>query len=384
MQDDYSSWPSGARDTTEFPKIEINLGVSFREHLGAFLKLEGMGWNDYDAQKLTSGLDVADSRMRTNRKMYERMGLIYRDNEKVRLSQLGLQMKELEDNLIHEKERLLGKIRETAVDILSRYQLRNPVDGADLPISCDILPCVCIWRAMRELDNKIHYEEMNRVILHVMKMSDLPFAIDRIRNARDTYGNYALLDDSILDQILGERVHTNQPSARIAPWFSFAGWGGLIIEQNQDDDGYRRLCNTALLQIDTILENVPDYFDTNDKDEWLKYYIGKAAFSGVTGDETSRETQQLDIENLTAKHCTGENILFYGVPGAGKSHEIDSIIDQERSERVVFHPDYTYSDFVGQILPRVVNEKLKYVFEPGPFTKAKKAVMIRIICIILS
>ena len=61
-------------------------------------------------------------------KMYERMGLIYRDNEKVRLSQLGLQMKELEDNLIHEKERLLGKIRETAVDILSRYQLRNPVD----------------------------------------------------------------------------------------------------------------------------------------------------------------------------------------------------------------------------------------------------------------
>lgn len=68
----------------------------------------------------------------------------------------------------------------------------------------------------------------------------------------------------------------------------------------------------------------------------------------------------------------GGNILFYGVPGAGKSHEIDSMITQERSERVVFHPDYTYSDFVGQILPRVVEEKLKYVFEPGPFTKMMK------------
>ena len=45
---------------------------------------------------------------------------------------------------------------------------------------------------------------------------------------------------------------------------------------------------------------------------------------------------------------------------------------QERSERVVFHPDYTYSDFVGQILPRVVKDKLKYVFEPGPFTKMLK------------
>lgn len=70
----------------------------------------------------------------------------------------------------------------------------------------------------------------------------------------------------------------------------------------------------------------------------------------------------------------GANILFYGVPGAGKSYEIDSIIVQERSERVVFHPDYTYSDFVGQILPRVdkAEGKLKYVFEPGPFTKMLK------------
>ena len=68
----------------------------------------------------------------------------------------------------------------------------------------------------------------------------------------------------------------------------------------------------------------------------------------------------------------GANILFYGVPGAGKSHEIDMMIVQERSERVVFHPDYTYSDFVGQILPRVVDDKLKYVFEPGPFTKMLK------------
>lgn len=68
----------------------------------------------------------------------------------------------------------------------------------------------------------------------------------------------------------------------------------------------------------------------------------------------------------------GANILLYGVPGAGKSHEIDKIIVQERSERVVFHPDYTYSDFVGQILPRVVEDKLKYVFEPGPFTKMLK------------
>lgn len=90
---------------------------------------------------------------------------------------------------------------------------------------------------------------------------------------------------------------------------------------------------------------------------------------------TKIDVTKLDSLSEKSTNGTGKNILYYGVPGAGKSHEIDKIIVQERSERVVFHPDYTYSDFVGQILPRVIEDKLRYVFEPGPFTKMlKKAV----------
>lgn len=90
-------------------------------------------------------------------------------------------------------------------------------------------------------------------------------------------------------------------------------------------------------------------------------------------DMVEQENNSLAIEDIESTiDGVGVNILFYGVPGAGKSHEIDKMIVQERSERVVFHPDYTYSDFVGQILPRVVDDKLKYVFEPGPFTKMLK------------
>ena len=69
---------------------------------------------------------------------------------------------------------------------------------------------------------------------------------------------------------------------------------------------------------------------------------------------------------------------MYGVPGSGKSHEIKTKYcnDEKMMERVVLS-DYTYSDFVGQILPRVEkdkdgNEKLKYVFTPGPFTRMLK------------
>lgn len=70
----------------------------------------------------------------------------------------------------------------------------------------------------------------------------------------------------------------------------------------------------------------------------------------------------------------GENVILYGVPGAGKSFKIshDYSSDSSCMERVVFHPDYTYSDFVGQILPKVEGDKVSYVFTPGPFTKIMK------------
>lgn len=82
-----------------------------------------------------------------------------------------------------------------------------------------------------------------------------------------------------------------------------------------------------------------------------------------------------DIMIIAQRKTGAENILLYGVPGAGKSYTIKTqyCSDEYYMERVVFHPDYTYSDFVGQILPRVEkNEKLKYVFTPGPFTKMLK------------
>ena len=79
--------------------------------------------------------------------------------------------------------------------------------------------------------------------------------------------------------------------------------------------------------------------------------------------------------NTDAKRLTGaKNVLLYGVPGAGKSFAVqkDYCADPRYIERVVFHPDYTYADFVGQILPRVESGILKYVFSPGPFTKVMR------------
>lgn len=77
--------------------------------------------------------------------------------------------------------------------------------------------------------------------------------------------------------------------------------------------------------------------------------------------------EQYEEHRLT----TGCNVLLYGVPGSGKSWTIEHEYckKESRVERLVFHPDYTYSDFIGQILPNVAEDgQVSYKFTAGPFT----------------
>ena len=79
--------------------------------------------------------------------------------------------------------------------------------------------------------------------------------------------------------------------------------------------------------------------------------------------------------NESQRITGGDNILLYGVPGSGKSHTIDKKYgtDEDKMVRVVFHPDYMNTDFVGQILPTIKeDETITYEFTPGPFTKVMK------------
>lgn len=130
------------------------------------------------------------------------------------------------------------------------------------------------------------------------------------------------------------------------------------------------------------IDNIDDYTNTLEKiresEEYVTYKSErkeKSPNSGLACDQGMSNYSKF-LEYLAAKEETvprikgAENVLLYGVPGVGKSHEIQTKYcdDPERMERVVFHPDYTYSDFVGQILPKVENDKLKYEFTAGPFT----------------
>lgn len=76
-----------------------------------------------------------------------------------------------------------------------------------------------------------------------------------------------------------------------------------------------------------------------------------------------------------------KNRIFFGAPGTGKSKEIDKEIDDNfktpyisRYERVTFHPNYSYANFIGTYKPVPIvddenNETITYTFVPGPFMR---------------
>ena len=71
--------------------------------------------------------------------------------------------------------------------------------------------------------------------------------------------------------------------------------------------------------------------------------------------------------------------IYYGVPGCGKSHSISAKLRElgisksdecNFTKRIVFHPEYTNADFIGQILPETNEGKtVSYPFKAGPFTE---------------
>ena len=116
--------------------------------------------------------------------------------------------------------------------------------------------------------------------------------------------------------------------------------------------------------------------EKNDKDIQFDYEFKRCLIKTDRGNDV---TDTALVVDEATRISTGENILLYGVPGSGKSWTIENEYceNEKLMERLVFHPDYMYSDFVGQILPNVVKgedgaEKVRYEFTPGPFTKILK------------
>lgn len=70
--------------------------------------------------------------------------------------------------------------------------------------------------------------------------------------------------------------------------------------------------------------------------------------------------------------------ILFGSPGTGKSHKTDKylipevlkITSSENKVKTVFHPEYSYGDFMGKLVPQTRGEKVNYSFFEGHFLMA--------------
>lgn len=134
-----------------------------------------------------------------------------------------------------------------------------------------------------------------------------------------------------------------------------------IYTKNQDE-----------LHFEVIIANPDEALTFNSTEERKNYILDLLKDKGINLVETDETEDHLidDIDRISG----GYNKIYYGVPGSGKSYIVNEKYNEDEYKifRTTFHPEYTNSDFVGQIIPAVKDNKVEYNFHPGPFSLALK------------
>ncbi|MCD8431739.1 AAA family ATPase [Tenacibaculum finnmarkense genomovar ulcerans] len=121
---------------------------------------------------------------------------------------------------------------------------------------------------------------------------------------------------------------------------------------------------------------IQDYFkiifSIEDKKLTLKY-----SFQPYSNESDDIINEPQTIYNISESISNKETInsinkIYYGAPGTGKSYKVKELTkipeEQNRVERVTFHPEYDYSSFVGSYKPTMNGNNIRYEFIPQAFT----------------
>lgn len=128
---------------------------------------------------------------------------------------------------------------------------------------------------------------------------------------------------------------------------------------------------------DIVVEEDEDWDETAVKDyeDDVDDEITETAEETAIDFEEKVELPDQKISNKL-KPYVGKNVIFYGVPGCGKSRFIKELldgIDKCYYKRILFHPEYSYGDFIGQIIPTLDKDnKPTYEFKEGPMLQMLK------------
>lgn len=155
-----------------------------------------------------------------------------------------------------------------------------------------------------------------------------------------------------------------------------------LFELNIKDAVVNTLSTTQTLPLFSLINKVITIANNDSKDYSEKtMQISKEALTNTINYlETQIPDNNQYILELSkySEHSTfieSVNKIFYGALWTGKSHRINEILGSSKYIRTVFYPDMLYSDFVGSLRPRTIedsekNKKVIYEYRAGPFLRA--------------
>lgn len=246
-------------------------------------------------------------------------------------------------------------------------------------------PAMFLYKILLELykktgDSTLYYDEFVVFVVRALKYSDWVETVDLILEYRQegltpVYKNKF---DKIYNDVTASNIRFDTLLGTLS---------NIVYAKKQNRNYYSIKENESSYH---YIENAVEIFEAskyskdlprNEMQDFLqsdRYFLGYLDVAFVKENEKEGDENMSDNIDESKRIKGGRNIILYGVPGAGKSYTIETEYckDEEKMERLVFHPDYTYSDFVGQILPSIdesgETKPIKYKFEPGPFTTLLK------------
>lgn len=310
---------------------------------------------------------------------------------KMKLIQMYLDVKITSCNALNMIRRLLEYLEipynyeEDSVSLnikLTNYIFENDPDLKTKYPMCQINQC--IWSYY----NKYVNTDKNYYVVQLYdKTQESSYFDDNIftigwKNV-DDFREYNSDDEIVNKKLTADKSNDLKATKSILSCFKKlkAGDRLLLKETNNNND------ETKIIAIGEVLEGYDQSYAFDDKIghiisvEWTSleepFIIENKLKDCIISKFNNRKLINNIEYKITNGNCTesgkdiiGQNIIYYGVPGCGKSRLANDEAEKNGNvERIIFHPDYSYADFVGQILPVLKDGKPEYKFVAGDFTK---------------
>ena len=279
-------WPAPDRDS---PQLGTFAGrFSPDEKIGALLQMEGhQGRSEEDVRRIT-GLDL--KRPRRWHKIFERMGIFYPGEGNTRLARLGRLLRDAAY-----PEGLRRMVTREVLEVLRRYQFDNPVERA-LPEGCTVHPYWIVLRAASLLDWKIHWDEVNRELMRIIRDQEVDDVVRKIAQARSdpAYAEY-IGKESNASGLLSARTHPADAPApvgktpegqlrdqRMTPFLKRVGFGELVlVSPGGGGGGYWIVPTECRDLVQVAVANPPDAKRFATPQEWIEWFCEGTATPGV-------------------------------------------------------------------------------------------------------